>query len=111
MSVINKLRSQCCKNPITIWDDIVAGYCFQHSWAMAKEKNIDHAASHHLEGWSECVAMSMVDTGNNLDILNDMVFNVLCQSEEHKNILLNANTIAGSLVIDNWVAYLTIRCK
>ena len=111
MTALNNFRNQNNRESVHNWDGVVADYCFQHCLAMSKNNNIYHAAPHHLDRWSECVAMSMVNTGNSLDILNDMIFNVLGQSDEHKNSLLNANVIAGGLVINNSVAYLTIRTK
>jgi len=111
LRTVNNFRNQNGRDSVNSWDYTVEGHCLQHSLAMSRDRNVYHAIPEYLEGWSECVAMSMVDTGNIDDILGDMIFNVLGKSEEHRNILLNANIVAGAIILNNWVAYLTLRCK
>lgn len=111
LEVLNRFRTENGKQTINNWDSDTAYNCWLHSLDMSKHRNVYHAPDWALEGWAECTAMCGIQNTNIKSILEYLVFGVFGQSDEHKRILLNANLYAGSIVIDNWVAYLTIRCK
>jgi len=99
------------RHAIGQWDEGVSYNCWLHNLAMAKSRNVYHAPSFYLNGWSECVAMGSMFRHEIKPVIEYLIFGVLGQSEEHKQIILNAHTLAGSIVIDNYIAYLTVRAK
>ena len=107
--LINEYRRMLNKPYIGHVDDLVCGYCYEHSQAMAYENRLYHAAPYYLNGWNEAVGMTSNYAGKSkYDIMHEFIYDIFASSQPHRDIILNCGTLAYGLVIrDN--AFLTIR--
>lgn len=110
MDIINEYRTKNGKEPMWNWDGLVSDYCTGHSIAMANRNEIYHAEPCFLNGWGEAVAMSYcLPTWN--DTMRHLIFKVFGESQEHKNIILNSETLAYGFITSNNKIFITIRGK
>ena len=105
---INEYRKQHGKSPVDI-DLQQNQWCHAHCWAMIRADNLYHAEPCYLQDWAEIVAMCNLEP----DWVNveRHLISIIDSSEDHRNILLNANIIGYDVVAFRWNVYLTIRAK
>jgi uncharacterized protein YkwD len=111
VNVINGFRRQNGRSDIWDWDFQVCEYCRMHTYAMIRENRLYHSEPYLREGWSEAVAMCDYGGGSIDDVKRRLIYDIIGNSEGHRQIVLDSNTLAYSLVINDGKAYLTIRGK
>jgi hypothetical protein len=109
-NIINEFRGKNGRGAVECFDREVCNHCFSHSLAMSHRAHPYHAEPHLLNGWSEAVALGYFN-GDFYGTLRELVYDVIGKSDEHRNILLNCNTIAFGIFTSNHRMYLTIRGK
>lgn len=109
VDAVNRYRIAHNKYWIHVHDSFVSNYCFRHCEAMAIAGHIYHGA---FDDWQEVVCMKTFKEGYIEDVINQLVFDVLGNSQEHRNILLgDHHLIAGAAFVKDGLAYITIRLK
>jgi len=105
--VINEFRELNGKNRVNVHNSF---NCEQHCWAMIAVENLYHAEPCYLNGWREAIAKSNY-WGNWSELERCMIFEVLGNSPEHKDILLNSSELVYGVINFGGNVYLTIRGK
>lgn len=108
-NIINAFRKDNGYPPVEHWDDVVRGYCKEHSVAMAFKEELYHASDYHLNEWSEAIAY--MDFGVSWNMGPALIYDVLGKSPNHREILLRSSIMACGLVTTYRGIWLTIRGK
>jgi len=108
IDIINDYRKDHGKQPIHNWNKVENDFCEAHCLAMANAKQIFHAPGHFLGDRSEAVAVCSFGSDFNSTAYY-LIFSVLNGSEPHRNILLNSNSLAYGVLVNDNAMYLTIR--
>jgi len=108
--IVNEFRKSNGK-PEGIWNDEVSGYCNQHCLAMEKAGNIYHAEQCYRGDWGEAVAVCGYNGQSAWEWVSCAVYNILGGDNEHKDLILNSNDIAGAYQFSDYKLYITIRGK
>jgi len=110
MDVINEFRASYGKSRVFLWDSVQNDYCWSHSLAMANRGAVYHAEPCFVKGWGEAVGMIAFIDNNDVS-LRRLIFDVLGQSESHRNLILDCSHLAVGIVVHNYKMYITIRGK
>jgi len=106
--VINEFREQNGKPRVDNWNRVVSDYCTAHCWAMVSKGGLYHTEDCYLQDWSEAIA--------ECDCFADwscmeraLIFDILGNSPEHRDVLLNSSEMAYGIVMFRYKVFLTIR--
>lgn len=108
--VINSFRSIHNRSHVNWWVWEEMDNCFKHSIAMMERNEIYHAEAHYRNDWREAVAYCDF-YGSWEEAIKRLIYDVLGNSEGHKDILLDCPSLAYGLVVANNKVFITIRGK
>lgn len=108
IDTINEFRRQNNKPPVLNWMSHLNDYCLLHSLEMARRKECYHSEEFYRPTYGEIVAKGsfLNNFGNSIRY---MIFEVIGKSPEHRELLLNWNTMGYGYNVDKEEIYLTIR--
>jgi len=108
VDIINEYRKANGKEYIFVWNPVENDYCMEHCLYMAKLQCFEHAPEHLRKGKAEAIAKCgfIID---NFTTVRYLIFNVINESQKHKDVVLNYENLAYGFYIHNYTAYLVIR--
>lgn len=106
--IINEFRNVNNKERILCWNPAENDYCLQHCLHMSRLDRVEHAPEYLLKDKAEVIAMCKFVSDTNTTI-KYLIFNVINESEEHRNVILNYENLAYGVYVHDYKVYLTIR--
>jgi len=110
INLINEFRESCSKEPVKYWNKILSDFCLTHSIAMVNSGKLYHAPEYYRRGYSEAVACCDFITDWETT-LRCLIFDVIGNSPEHREILLESQEIGYGIMSDKNRVFITIRGK
>lgn len=108
IDIINEFRRKNGKENILCWDSVENDYCFRHCMHMAKIGQLEHAPEYLRAGKAEAVA-SCVFLDDRENTIKHLIYSCIGNSSGHRDVILNYDNLSYGCILNNYVAYITIR--
>jgi len=108
--LINQFRQINGKEPVRNWNRVLDDHCLSHVLAMINSGKLYHAPEYYRKGYGEAVACCDFITDWETT-LRCLIFDVIGNSPEHREILLESQEIGYGIMSDKNRVFITIRGK
>lgn len=106
--IINQFRYENGKERVFCRNPVENNYCFLHCLHMARQGQVEHTHEYLLKDRAEAVASCSFNSDMDTSA-RYLIFNVLSESEKHRDVLLKYDNLAYGIYLHNYKMYLTIR--